>query len=191
MPTTPHPQVVVVTGASGGVGRAIAHAFAKRGAHVGLLARGQHGLDDAAEEVRSLGGQALAVPTDVADPDQVEAAALRSKSASARSTSGSTTPWPPSSPASLDTEPDEFKRATEVTYLGAVYGTMAALRRMARATAARSCRSARRCPTARSRCRPRTAARSSPSAGFTDSIRTELLARPQQRAASRWSSSPA
>jgi NADP-dependent 3-hydroxy acid dehydrogenase YdfG len=69
------PGVVVITGSSGGVGRAIAHAFAKRGAHIGLLARGQKGLDGAKAEVESLGGQALAVPTDVADHAQVEAAA--------------------------------------------------------------------------------------------------------------------
>jgi NADP-dependent 3-hydroxy acid dehydrogenase YdfG len=69
------PEVVVVTGSSAGVGRAIAHAFAKRGARVGLLARGQEGLDDAARKVESFGGQALAVPTDVADHHRVAAAA--------------------------------------------------------------------------------------------------------------------
>src|SRR5215216_6418934 len=69
------PQVVAVTGASAGVGRAIAHAFAKRGAHLGLIARGRESLEEAAKEVRALGGQALVLPTDVADPEQVEAAA--------------------------------------------------------------------------------------------------------------------
>ena len=69
------PQVVVVTGSSGGVGRAIAHAFAKRGAHVGLLARGAEALADVVQEVEALGGQALAVPTDVSDHAQIEAAA--------------------------------------------------------------------------------------------------------------------
>src|SRR5207244_4058534 len=69
------PEVVVVTGASGGVGRAIAHAFAKRGANIGLVARGEHGLLGAKEEVASFGGKALVLPTDIADHEQVEAAA--------------------------------------------------------------------------------------------------------------------
>ncbi|HUZ81878.1 MAG TPA: SDR family NAD(P)-dependent oxidoreductase [Gaiellaceae bacterium] len=69
------PEVVVVTGASAGVGRAIAHAFAKRGANIGLIARGEKGLDEARQEVESFGGTALVLPTDVADHEQVEAAA--------------------------------------------------------------------------------------------------------------------
>ena len=71
------PEVVVVTGSSAGVGRAIAHAFAKRGANIGLLARDHEGLDAAQREVESFGGQALTVPTDVADHHQVEAAARK------------------------------------------------------------------------------------------------------------------
>jgi len=176
MPTTPHPQVVVVTGASGGVGRAIAHAFAKRGANVGLLARGQHGLDDAAEEVRSLGGQALAVPTDVADADQVEAAAL-----AVEARFGAIDVWVNDAMATVfarvaDTEPDEFKRATEVTYLGAVYGTMAALRRMnARdqgvIVQVGSALAYRAIPLQAAYCGAKFGIR-----GFTDSLRTELRA---------------
>jgi NAD(P)-dependent dehydrogenase (short-subunit alcohol dehydrogenase family) len=69
------PEVVVVTGASSGVGRAVAHAFAKRGAHIGLVARGEEGLDGARREVESFGGKALVLPTDVADHRQVDAAA--------------------------------------------------------------------------------------------------------------------
>ena len=133
MPTTPTPQVVVITGASSGIGRATAHAFAKRGARVGLLARGQAGLDAAADEVRALGGEALVVPTDVADASQVEAAA-----AAVEQHFGPIDVWVNNAMATvfarfIDTQPDEFKRATEVTYLGAVYGTMAALKRMSAA----------------------------------------------------------
>src|SRR5437588_11021156 len=71
------PEVVVVTGASAGVGRAIVRALARRGAHIGLLARGHDGLEGACRDVEELGGKALALPTDVADADQVEAAAAR------------------------------------------------------------------------------------------------------------------
>ena len=70
-----HAKVVVITGASAGVGRATAVAFARTGAHVALLARGLEGLNGAAREVENAGGKALIVPTDVADPRQVEAAA--------------------------------------------------------------------------------------------------------------------
>jgi len=68
---------VVITGASAGVGRATAIAFAKRGACIGLLARGQAGLEGARQDVEAAGGRALVLPTDVADPDQIEAAAQR------------------------------------------------------------------------------------------------------------------
>ena len=124
------PEVVVVTGSSGGVGRAIAHAFAKRGAHIGLLARGEQGLSEAVAEVKGFGGKAIAVPTDVADHEAVEAAAARVEEAF-----GPIDIWINDAMATVfarvvDTEPEEFKRATEVTYLGAVYGTMAALKRM-------------------------------------------------------------
>ncbi len=73
MDTPKNPEVVVITGASAGVGRATAQAFARRGADLGLLARGREGLDAARRDVEALGGRAIAVPTDVADPDQVEA----------------------------------------------------------------------------------------------------------------------
>src|SRR5579871_5137302 len=74
----PHkPEVVVVTGASAGNGRAIVRAFAKRGAHIALLARGHAGLEGARHDVEALGGKALVIPTDVSDPDQVEAAAAK------------------------------------------------------------------------------------------------------------------
>src|SRR5690242_8223558 len=69
------PEVVVITGASAGVGRATVRRFAKEGASIGLLARGHDGLEGAKREVEAAGGKALALPTDVADPDQIEAAA--------------------------------------------------------------------------------------------------------------------
>jgi NAD(P)-dependent dehydrogenase (short-subunit alcohol dehydrogenase family) len=123
-------EVVVVTGASGGVGRAIAHAFGKRGAQVALLARGESALQDAKAEVEQLGGRALAIPTDVADYDAIEAAAER-----VERELGPIDVWVNDAMATVfaavvDTEPHEFRRATEVTYLGTVHGTMAALKRM-------------------------------------------------------------
>ena len=127
---TAQAPVVVVTGASGGVGRAVAVAFGKRGARVVLVARGQSGLDAAADEVRAAGGEALPIPTDVADSDQVEAAAAR-----AEEVFGPIDTWVNVAFAGVfapfDTiKPAEFRRVTEVTYLGYVYGTMAALARM-------------------------------------------------------------
>jgi short-subunit dehydrogenase len=173
--TAEQPQVVVVTGASGGIGRAIAHAFAKRGAHVGLLARGRPGLEDAAREVEELGGQALAVATDVSDHDQVEAAA-----AAVEGRFGDIDVWVNDAMATVfarftETEPEEFARATEVTYLGTVYGTMAALRRMTARDRGKivqvgSALSYRAIPLQAAYCGAKFAIR-----GFTDSIRTELL----------------
>jgi NAD(P)-dependent dehydrogenase (short-subunit alcohol dehydrogenase family) len=123
-------QVIVVTGASAGVGRAVVRAYARRGARLGLLARGRDGLDAARQDVVTLGGEALVLPTDVADPEQVEAAAE-----AVEETLGPIDVWVNNamvavfSPVEAMT-PDEFRRVTEVTYLGAVYGTLAALRRM-------------------------------------------------------------
>jgi NAD(P)-dependent dehydrogenase (short-subunit alcohol dehydrogenase family) len=123
-------QVVVITGASAGVGRATARAFARRGARVGLLARGRDGLEGARKEVDSLGGKALAIPTDVADAEQVEAAAD-----AVERELGPIDVWINNAMTSVfspiaEMAPEEFRRVTEVTYLGAVYGTMAALGRM-------------------------------------------------------------
>ena len=168
------PEVVVVTGASGGIGRATAHAFAKRGARVGLLARGREGLDGAAEEVASFGGQALVVPTDVSDHEQVEAAAQ-----TVEERFGEIDVWVNDAMATvfarfIDTEPEEFKRATEVTYLGAVYGTMAALKRMTARDRGKivqvgSALAYRSIPLQAAYCGAKFGIR-----GFTDSIRTEL-----------------
>ena len=73
--TTSESEVVVITGASAGVGRAIARAFAEQGAQIGLLARGEAGLEGARRDVEEAGGEALTIQTDVSDPEQVEAAA--------------------------------------------------------------------------------------------------------------------
>jgi short-subunit dehydrogenase len=124
------PEVVVITGASAGVGRATAIAFAKRGAKIGLLARGKDRLEAARSEVAAYGGEAVAVPTDVADPDAVEHAAETIEThfgpIDIWVNNAMTTVFSPFA----EITPSEYKRATEVTYLGAVYGSMAALRRM-------------------------------------------------------------
>jgi short-subunit dehydrogenase len=176
MNAEPEPEVVVVTGSSGGVGRAIAHAFARRGAHVALLARGERGLEEAAREVESLGGRALAIPTDVAEHAQVEAAAD-----AVEAHFGQIDVWVNDAMSTVfarfaDTDPDEFKRATEVTYLGAVYGTMVALKRMkaherGKIVQVGSALSYRAIPLQAAYCGAKFGIR-----GFTDSIRTELLA---------------
>jgi len=168
-------QVVVVTGASSGVGRATAHAFAKRGAKIGLLARGRPGLEVAANEVRDLGGEAVVLPTDVADADQVEAAA-----AQIEEQFGPIDVWVNDAMATIfapfaEISPEEFRRATEVTYLGTVYGTMAALRRMkprdhGTVVQVGSALSYRAIPLQSAYCGAKFAIR-----GFTDSIRTELI----------------
>ncbi len=129
-PVMRHRPVVVITGASSGVGRATVRAFAERGADVGLLARGREGLNAAAEEVKAAGGRAAVVPLDVADADQVEAAAEEMEKAL-----GPIDVWVNNAMVSvyspfIDMTPKEFRRVTEVTYLGVVHGTLAALRRM-------------------------------------------------------------
>lgn len=123
-------QTVVITGASAGIGRAVARLYGRRGANVALLARGEAGLRGAARDVEGAGGTALAIPTDVADHDAVEAAADR-----AEAELGPIDTWINVAFASVfapftQIRPEEFKRVTEVCYLGYVYGTMAALARM-------------------------------------------------------------
>ena len=124
------PQVVVVTGASAGVGRAVARRFGEDGDYVALLARGEAVLDGARRDVEALGGLALAIPTDVADAAQVEAAAER-----VERELGPIDIWVNVAMVTVfaelkDITPDEFRRVTDVTYHGQVYGTMAALKRM-------------------------------------------------------------
>ena len=123
-------EVVVITGASAGVGRAAVREFAKRGAWIGLIARGVDGLEGARREVEAAGGKALELSVDVADPAQVEAAAQR-----VEEELGPIDIWVNNAMASVfspikEMPAEEFKRVTEVTYLGYVYGTLAALKRM-------------------------------------------------------------
>jgi NAD(P)-dependent dehydrogenase (short-subunit alcohol dehydrogenase family) len=130
MASSNRPQVVVVTGASAGVGRAVARRFAERGATIALLARGREGLQGAVKDVESAGGQALAIPTDVADHEAVEAAAAR-----VEEELGPIDVWVNDAFTAVfapfwEVSAEEFKRVTEVSYLGFVYGTMAALKRM-------------------------------------------------------------
>ncbi len=123
-------EVVVITGASAGVGRATVQAFARRGAAIGLLARGQAGLEGARRDAEALGGRALALPTDVADPQQVEQAAER-----VEQELGPIDIWVNDAMCSVfspvkEMTPEDYRRVTEVTYLGYVHGTLAALKRM-------------------------------------------------------------
>lgn len=168
-------EVVVITGASAGVGRAIARAFARRGARIGLLARGDAGLEAAQHDIEQLGGQALILPTDVADPSQVEVAAQQ-----VEETFGPIDVWINDAMISvfapfLKITPEEFRRVTEVSYLGFVYGTMAALRRMVPRDRGRiiqigSALAYRSIPLQSAYCGAKHGIR-----GFTDSIRCELL----------------
>src|SRR3954468_9232921 len=124
------PQVVAITGASAGVGRATVRECARHGARIGLLARGIDGLQAARRDVEELGSKALVIPTDVANADQVESAA-----AQIEAEFGGMDIWINNAMTSVFSPikkmtPKEFRRVTEVTYLGFVYGSLAALKRM-------------------------------------------------------------
>ena len=168
-------QVVVITGASAGIGRATARAFGARGAQVALLARGRAGLDGAAKDVENAGGNALAIPTDVADYDQVDAAAGQ-----VEEVFGPIDVWINVAFTSVfapfhEIKPEEFRRVTEVSYLGFVYGTMVALARMRprdRGTIVQvgSALGGRSIPLQSAYCGAKHAIN-----GFTESLRTELM----------------
>jgi NAD(P)-dependent dehydrogenase (short-subunit alcohol dehydrogenase family) len=168
-------ETVVVTGASAGLGRAIAMEFARHGARVALLARGREGLTAAEREVGSAGGEGLGIATDVADPEAVEAAAE-----TVERHFGPVDVWVNNAMVSVfspvkEMQPDEYKRTTDVTYLGTVYGTLAALRRMMRRDRGAivqvgSALAYRSIPLQSAYCAAKHAI-----VGFTDSLRCELL----------------
>jgi short-subunit dehydrogenase len=168
-------MVVVVTGASAGVGRAVVRELAKRGAKVGLIARGVDGLEGARRDVESLGGRALVVPADVSRADEVEAAATAIETAL-----GPIDVWINDAMVSVFARADEitteeYRRVTDVTYLGYVWGTLAALRRMKRRgrgtiVQVGSALAYRSIPLQAAYCAAKHAIK-----GFTESLRTELL----------------
>jgi NAD(P)-dependent dehydrogenase (short-subunit alcohol dehydrogenase family) len=167
-------QVVVITGASSGVGRALARRYGKRGARVGLIARGLEGLMATRTEIELAGGEALVLPLDVADPVSVETAANF-----VVATWGRIDLWINNAMASVfapigETTPEEYRRVTEVTYLGVVHGTRAALSHMRERDAGTivqvgSALAYRSIPLQSAYCAAKAAVR-----GFTDSLRCEL-----------------
>jgi NAD(P)-dependent dehydrogenase (short-subunit alcohol dehydrogenase family) len=168
-------EVVVVTGASAGVGRATVRAFASQGASIGLLARGTDGLEAARREVEEAGGKAIAIATDVSDPKQVEAAAEK-----VEQTFGPIDIWVNNAMTTvyspfMNMTDEEFHRVTEVCYYGFVHGTRSALRRMVprnRGVVVQvgSALAYRAIPLQSAYCGAKHAIK-----GFTDAVRTELL----------------
>jgi NADP-dependent 3-hydroxy acid dehydrogenase YdfG len=168
-------EVVVVTGASAGVGRATVRAFAKRGASIGLLARGRDGLEAAKQEVEQMGGRALVCVTDTSDPGQVDAAV-----AAVQREFGPIDIWVNNAMVSVfspvtEMKAEEYKRVTEVTYLGYVWGTLAALKSMRPRNKGviiqvGSALAYRGIPLQSAYCAAKHAIQ-----GFVDSLRTELL----------------
>lgn len=169
------PEVVMITGASAGIGRAAARAFAKRGAHIGLLARDEERLEAARKEVEELGGRGLVLVADVADENAVDAAAEKLEREF-----GPIDIWVNDAMTSvfspvMEMKPEEYRRVTEVNYLGYVWGTMAALKRMRprnRGVVVQvgSALGYRGIPLQSAYCASKFAIR-----GFCDSLRTELI----------------
>ena len=170
------PRVVVITGASAGVGRAVAQRFARAGDRIGLIARDEATLEQARQELETLGAaRAAAAPADVADPEQLFAAAQ-----ALEAELGPVDIWINDAMETVISplakmSPAEFKRVTEVTYLGFVYGTMAALKSMrprgrGRILQIGSALAYRGIPLQSAYCGAKHAIR-----GFTDSVRTELM----------------
>ncbi len=169
------PEVVVVTGASAGVGRAVVRRFAQERSRIVLVARGIEGLEGARDDVEKLGGQAIICRGDIADPETSARAARE-----AEENFGPIDVWVNNATTSVfspikEMTPDEFKRVTEVTYLGFVYGTMAALRRMLprdRGTIVQvgSALAYRSIPLQSAYCASKHAIQ-----GFTESLRSELI----------------
>lgn len=172
---TTKPQVVVVTGASAGVGRATVREFAQRGASIALLARGKEGLDAAAREVELGGGKALALAVDMSDAVAVEKAAVQIEE-----NLGPIDIWINNAMVTIvapfkEITAEEFRRVTEVTYLGYVHGTMSALKRMlprdrGLIVQVSSALAFRSIPLQSAYCGAKHAI-----TGFTDSLRSELL----------------
>ena len=170
-----HEQVVAVTGASSGVGRAVARAFGAAGASVGLIARGVDGLEACAREIRDSGGEALVLPADVSHPTEMQKAAH-----ALADRLGRIDTWVNDAMVSvfspvLEMTPEEYRRVTEVNYLGAVYGTLAALRFMVPQNEGvilqiGSALVYRSIPLQSAYCASKAAIR-----GFSDSLRCELL----------------
>lgn len=168
-------RVAVVTGASAGVGRAVVRSLARRGMAIGLIARGRAGLEGARRDVEALGGSAIVIEADVADPEAMEAAAAR-----VEAELGPIDLWINNAMTSVfspvrEMTPADFKRVTDVTYLGYVYGTLAALKRMLprdRGTIVLvgSALAYRGIPLQSAYCAAKHAIQ-----GFFDSLRTELL----------------
>jgi short-subunit dehydrogenase len=168
-------RVVVITGASAGVGRAVAQEFARQGASLGLIARGQDGLEGARRDVEQVGSRAVIQTADVADAEQIEAAAARIEQEL-----GPIDVWINNAMASVfspakEMTAAEYRRVTEVTYLGCVHGTLSALRRMLprdRGVIVQigSALAYRSIPLQSAYCAAKHAIN-----GFTESVRTELL----------------